>query len=149
MLDTAGPSGLPSGPEGRKPGEPATIGGNIDLVKSAKGVGIRIQGEQVGEFCAFLKASIAMGKPLRKRAGKDLQGLRGGQDDTPVVAVIAQVIGDGDRQGDFHAADGPGKVFHSCTVLASIATGLPLAVRAQCRVNPRQISAPVSAWVMM
>ena len=149
MFDAAGPPCLPTGAEGRQPGEPASVGGKGNLVKSAEGIGVQIQAKKMGKFASFLQAGITAVKVIGKRFGEDLQGLRGGQDDTPVVAMIPQIIGDGDSQGDFHTSNGPGKAFHSCTVLGSMATGTPLAVKAQCWVNPRQISTPVSAWVMM
>ena len=83
------------------------------------------------------------------RTSRDLQGFHGGQHRAPPDAMVAQIGLHGNRQRNRDFFYGFGKVFHNCTVLGSTATGMPRAFSAQCSVNPRQTSAPVSAWVMM
>ena len=117
-------------------------------MEDVQGIGPWIQGEKTGKFPCLLAKGVAVGKILRKRSGKDLKSLRGRQHNPTLIAMIPQVIRDGNRQGNYHRSDARGKAFHECTVLGSMATGMPLAFRAQCLVNPRQTSTPVSAWVM-
>jgi len=88
VLDTAGPLRLPTGAEGRQPGEPASVGGKGDLMESAEAVGIGIQGEEVGKLASLLQTGIAGREVRGKRPGQDLQGLRSGKDDTSVIAMV-------------------------------------------------------------
>ena len=107
-----------------------------------------IDTEEVVKNGPLLTAEIsAPGRRFRPRHG--LQGLHGGQNHEAANVMIAQIGRRRNGQGNRYRFYGLGKVFHKCTVLGSTATGIPLAFRAQCCVNPRQTSAPVSAWVMI
>ena len=107
-----------------------------------------IDHQRMTEQGPFLTADI--GLPVcGTRMRRDSQGLHGGQHHARPDAMVAQIDRHGDRQRNGDCFYGFGKVFHNCTVLGSTATGMPRAFSAQCSVNPRQTSAPVSAWVMM
>ncbi len=107
-----------------------------------------IDREKMVKHRPLLTAEI--GPPGRRfRPRHVLQRLHGGQDHETADMMIAQIGRHRNGQRDRDPLYGLGKVFHKCTVLGSTATGIPLAFSAQCCVNPRQTSAPVSAWVMM